>query len=337
MNHNDPTKMTDHIVKYLAGEASPAEAMQLDDWLADPANVVEFERVRQLWQRLPGATLQQTPATEAVWQELTGRLAVRNRPVGVRSMVTRLSIAAAVGMLVIATVWWWGLPKQATPPSVVALKEQRSAGQGEIKQLTMPDGSAITLHDISAIQYADNFGTSDRHLQLQGEAYFEVVPNRARPFTISIADLTIKVVGTAFNVKDITPSGNIEVQVLSGVVTMMTDRAEISVHKGQTGIYDIRRKRLQLLDTVDVNSLSYATHSFEFDNLTLREVYAYLGKAFNVQYRFEDPAAGNCRLTARFDNRSLDYILQILDATLNLTSSRQGDTIVINGAGCPVQ
>ncbi|WP_276482556.1 FecR domain-containing protein [Paraflavitalea pollutisoli] len=335
MNHNDPTNKTDDIVKYLAGEATPAEAMALEDWLIDPANAEEFEHVYQLWQRLPGAPVLLTPAVDGEWQELQERLRAGSKPSLLRRIGPRMAVAASIGLLVIATVGWWLSARQVAAPSPNALTEQQATGADNSKQITMPDGSAITLHHNSAIQYAGAFGTTHRHLQLQGEAFFEVVPDSTRPFTIRIADVTIKVVGTAFNVKDITPSGNIEVQVLSGVVNMITDQQQISVRKGQSGTYDASRKSLRLSDTVDINSMSYATHSFEFDNVPLREVYASLGKTFNRQFRFEDPATGDCRVTARFDQRSLEYILQIIDATLNLHSSQQGNTIVITGVGCP--
>lgn len=334
MNQHDQPNMTDHIVKYLAGEASPAEAMALDDWRANPDNAREYDRIRQLWYRLSHMEGLQLPATDAEWQVLQDRLSVKRTPPPQSMLHRRWLAAAAIGLLVLGAAWW-GLVQYRSPASAAVhfTKEQSTVGH-EIKKLALPDGSAITLHQNSTIQYVDDFGTASRQLLLQGEAYFAVTPDSTMPFTISVADLTIRVVGTAFNVREDTASGNIEVQVTLGVVRLLAANQEITVHKGQTGVYDTRRLRLYVSEVVDMNSMGYATHSFAFDDLTLREVFDYLGKAFNVQYRFEDASLGNCRLSARLEDRSLEYILQILDATLNTQSMLQGDTVVVAGEGC---
>jgi len=320
--------------KFLCGEANAEEAMQLDDWLADPANAREFQRIRQLWQQLSDGPAPEPPPLEQAWAALESRLPAQEKPAVVKPLGARMMVAAAIVLLLILPLLWL-LRQQPTPAvSKEVFGHTQVTNDQEIKTVTIPDGTTITLHHNSSISYSNHFNGSNRRVLFRGEGFFNVVPNSQLPFTINIAELTIKVVGTSFNVKDITPSGNIEVQVLSGVVNLSTSTQEITVQKGHTGIFDPKRHVLSSAGVVDVNSVSYATQSFQFNDLSLGEACRYLEKAFNVTIRFNNPALADCRLSARFDNKSLPYILNIMNVTLNTTSRQQGNTLYLDGQGC---
>ncbi|MDF2192123.1 FecR domain-containing protein [Paraflavitalea sp. CAU 1676] len=332
MNSNDHIMFTELITKYLCGDATPAEALALDDWLADPENARQFRQIRQLWDQLPGNAAPPVPDAQQAWEALNAQLPPAGKPARLLTLRYRWLAAAAI-LLLLLPLWWFLKPSPVQPPAN-SIAYTATTGAGEIKPVTIPDGTAITLHHNSTITYSTGFNQLDRAVQLRGEAYFDVTHNTQLPFTISIADLTIQVVGTSFNVRDITPSGNIEVQVLSGMVKMFTSTQAIMVPKDHTGIYDVQKRSLYLAGTIDVNSVSYATKSFQFNDLTVQEACQYLEKAFNIQFQFDQPSLAGCRLSARFDNRTLPYILNILNATLNTNSRRQGNLITLSGKGC---
>lgn len=334
MNANNNNTIMDLISKYLAGEANAEEAMQLDDWLANPDNAREFKRIRALWERLPGTDTLRPLSSQQAWTELEPLLPPARKPVITRFLLNRYAAAAVTGLLIILSFVWFNRSKEPRShiPDDPAYITQATAG--DIKTATMPDGTTITINQHSAVKYTTGFNKTDRQVILQGEAYFDVVPDKNNPFMISIADLTIKVVGTSFNVREFTPPGIIEVQVQSGVVNMYTAQKEIMVHKGQSGIYSIPDQELYVKDTLDINSVGYATKTFSFNDIALTDACRYLEKAFHVTIVPDAQKMAACRLSARFDNKPLDYILNVINATLNTTSSRQGNTIYINGNGC---
>jgi transmembrane sensor len=333
MNAHNNQSITDLISKYLAGEANAAEAMLLDDWLTEPDNAREFKRIAALWDQLPGAATPQIPTTHQAWAALEPLLPPAQGPVLVRLLYNRYAAASVIGLLILVSFFWLIRSKEQSHPSN-ALTQITQATTSELKTAIMPDGSTITINKNSEVVYTTGFNRSDRQVVMKGECYFNVVPDKTHPFMISLYDLTIKVVGTSFNIRDLTPSGNIEVQVVSGVVKMYTQQKEIMVNKGQTGIYNKQQQELYVKDTLDINSIGYATKTFSFNDIAFTDACRYLEKAFNVTIDIDTERFAGCRLSAQFDNRPLPYILNIINATLNTTSQQEGNTIRISGNGC---
>lgn len=330
MNAHNNQSITDLISKYLAGEANASEAMLLDDWLAEPENAREFKRIAALWRQLPGTAIPDIPPTQEAWTALEPLLPANRRPLLIRLFFNRYAAASVIGLMLLVSLFWFTRSKEQ-PDELTRITK---ATTSELKTDTMPDGTTITIHKNSAVVYTTGFNKSDRQVAMKGECYFNVVPDKSKPFMISLYDLTIKVVGTSFNVRDFTPPGNIEVQVQSGVVKMYTQQKEITVNKGQTGIYNKQRQELYVKDTIDINSIGYATKTFSFNDIAFTDACRYLEKAFNVTIAIDAQQFAGCRLSAQFDNKSLSYILNIINATLNTTYQQQGNTIRINGNGC---
>lgn len=66
---------------------------------------------------------------------------------------------------------------------------------------TLDDGTKIILNRNSRFTYSDAYGTDQRKVNLEGEAYFEVAKNPERPFIVDMGNASIRVLGTTFSVK----------------------------------------------------------------------------------------------------------------------------------------
>ena len=321
--------------KYLAGEASPDEAMQMNEWLADPENRKEYEETLKVWNLLPGHHEPEKPSLSLAWSEI--QQAIREKGTGGYRKIffNRFAIAAVFTGLVVLGVLWFNR-KSSEPITATTTAEEhmvKEAGDS-IQNLIMPDGSAITLNKNSSIKYTNSFNQSTREVILEGESYFSVEPDPNKPFVIRMEGLSIKVIGTAFNVRTLPATSQIEVQVQSGIVELSSTKGSIRIRKGQTGMYRQTDQVLAIREGIDVNSLSYATKSFSFNDLSLPEVCAYLENSFQVSIRADKEKLGNCRITAQFDNKPLDYILDVISATLNTSYTKKGSNIFIHGEGC---
>ena len=85
---------------------------------------------------------------------------------------------------------------------------------------------------------------------------------------------------------------------------------------------------------IDLNSMSYATRSFQFNDQPLLEVCRYLEKSFDVRIDVDRRKFSDCRITAQFDNKSLSYILDVITATVDATYERSNEQVIIEGKGC---
>ena len=335
MNSENNKSEMDLIAKYLAGEATPEEAMQLDDWLTEPENRKIFEQAQKLYRHMPGSTAE-VPSMQNEWMHLHDKMnsrKVSGQKVLRMPVLRYIAAACVVGVIAFISFMLITNTKKDQTDKMELAVFKTSAGN-EVRTDTMPDGSTITINKNSSISYTSAFNTINREVQLSGESYFDIVPDNTKPFIITVDDLKIKVVGTSFNVRKIPSDKTIEVQVVKGIVKMYTKEKEITVIKGQTGIYTRHDHALKLKNTLDVNSIGYATKTFSFTDISLTEVCDYLEKAFNVTIKLDAEKFAECRLTAQFKDKTLTYILDVINATLNTTYTQNSNTIYINGNGC---
>jgi transmembrane sensor len=87
-------------------------------------------------------------------------------------------------------------------------------------QLTLPDGSKVWLNAASSLTYPTAFTGNSRTVELAGEAYFEVVHDGKRPFTVNAGGQTIRDIGTHFNVNAYTDEPAQVTTLLEGAVSV---------------------------------------------------------------------------------------------------------------------
>jgi transmembrane sensor len=202
------------VVQLHGAERSATLEAAFRAWLAaDPEHRHEFERVNQVWLEVPEVPL----------GGIT-RLAHWNLP----RVMSRWSIAAVVllalgiGAIGVYQAWFAGV---------------YTTGVGEQRTIRLQDGTRLTLNSDSKIVV--RFAKAQRHVTLaRGEAYFEVVHDRHRPFIVTVGDHDITDVGTVFMVRY--GNGNAAITLLAGKVTVsnaiITGAAAAMSQRGETQV-----------------------------------------------------------------------------------------------------
>ena len=190
---------------------------------------------------------------------------------------------------------------------------------------TLPDGSVITLNKNSVLSYPSKFNRETRSIALKGEAFFEVVPDKKKPFMVQVNDVTIRVVGTSFNVRS--EKGITEVIVETGVVqvtragkTVELRPKEKVIVKSQDSVFVKEAEKEQLHNY-------YRTKEFVCDNTPLWKLVEVLNEAYDTTIIIDRPALRNLQISTTFTNESLDQILNVISLTFNINVTRTEDTI----------
>jgi ferric-dicitrate binding protein FerR (iron transport regulator) len=102
--------------------------------------------------------------------------------------------------------------------SPVMQTSEVTARPGARTKLVLPDGSQVWLNSGSRLHYKNDFNTRLREVELDGEAFFEVAKNADHPFIVHTSAINVKVLGTAFNVKSYPKESIIETTLLRGMV-----------------------------------------------------------------------------------------------------------------------
>lgn len=205
------------------------------------------------------------------------------------------------------------------------------------QEVTLPDGSTITLNANTEITYAKSLAEDGtRTVELTGEAFFEVERNPERPFVVKMKGGTVEVLGTSFNIQAYKKMDVINVVVATGVVRLGSGLPKESVvlQAGDRGILNIKNNQVNQQMNTDVNFLAWKTRQIVFEDMSLDQVIQTLNKLYDADITISAESAGDCNVTVTFDHQSLEAILKVLEETLDLSYVENGDNIEIVSTGC---
>jgi ferric-dicitrate binding protein FerR (iron transport regulator) len=196
------------------------------------------------------------------------------------------------------------------------------APMGSHTTFELPDGSKVWLNSGSSIRFPQKFTGGKRMVELDGEAYFEVVHDPDKPMIVKADDIYVKVLGTKFNVMNY-DDGEIEVTLLRGSVSLNTKARDekhlnelIRLKPGQQAIYKKDEHRLSYRKVNVDKYVAWTTGKVMFENDPLDEVARQIGRAFNIIVEIEEEDVANYTFTATFIDESLPQILKLIKLAL---------------------
>jgi transmembrane sensor len=185
------------VIRLRSGEAAKADRDACKAWRdADPRHEAAWQEAEAAW--AVAADLDQDRTTGLVRPGKPRKK--RQTP---RKALLLLGAAAAA-----AALGW-------------SLKDgwhDYSAGTAQVRTVTLPDGSRVTLNARAAVD-ADFTAGARRVTIARGEVFFEVAPDRSRPFVVATRNTRVVVTGTAFNVRQrLSSADDVEIAVTENAV-----------------------------------------------------------------------------------------------------------------------
>jgi transmembrane sensor len=199
----------------------------------------------------------------------------------------------------------------------------------------LADGSTLELNTASAARV--QFTAAERRVELDsGEAHFEVAHDTARPFVVSAGGVTVRAVGTAFNVRYV--SGAVEVIVTEGKVTVgpaLSSTSATLVAANQRLALPLApaaapatAPAIERLAPADVRAmLAWQRRVTDFSDTPLSEVTARFNRHNILQLVITDPALGSRRISGIFALDDVEAFVRLLERDGIIRAERQGDTI----------
>lgn len=217
------------LVRYFSGEASEEEKAAIHQWLEeDEGNRKQFinERIRF------DASL---VADERNIQSSGAKK--RNAVVW-----NALKIASAI-LLLVGSSYFFSLyfsnPQDAVTRSIHVPAGSRTS-------FTLPDGTLVWLNSKTTLQYPNTFSKKQRVVELNGEAYFEVTPDKEKTFIVKTGKYNVEVLGTTFNVEAYADKPAFSTALFSGRVKLYKDGEMNSLHLGPGNTADLVNDRLEV-------------------------------------------------------------------------------------------
>lgn len=149
--------------------------------------------------------------------------------------------------------------------------------------IRLSDGTMVWLNAASSIRFPATFSGKERQVEVTGEAYFEVAPDVARVFKVTVNDMQVMVLGTHFNVMAYEEERMIKTTLLEGAVKVSRQDKTVVLKPGQQA-QSGATGAIQLASGVDVNEvIAWKNNLFWFENADIRSVMRQVARWYNVE------------------------------------------------------
>lgn len=348
------------MVKSIDGSASAEELVELQYFLDQNA---EYGELKHLTDRL-STTLTTASAElkdddikkgiDSIWNNIEKS---QVRGLGYTGTVRRIykyrwSAAAAIFLLltlITALIVKQYIPGQRGTESVVS-QFSLKVPNAKTATVVLSDGTTVRLNAGSTLYYPKKFNETSREVRLVGEAFFKVARNARRPFLVHTDKLTIRVLGTIFNVKAYPQDAKTETTLLSGKVKvelndhkdkeifllpnekLIVDNSAIAAqpgpaHNGTNEEYEILS--LPGTATTAVKETAWLEDKLIFTNDSFKEVANQLERKYDVTIVFEDSALETERISGILKNEPLEKALELFKMTTSFKFHIEGRSVFL--------
>lgn len=256
----------------------------------------------------------QIPRAER-WKQLEAKLDGDTQSFKVKPMVW-IRYAAAVVIALGTIVYFYSTTDITTV----------TTAQGETKSTTLPDGSVVTLNGNSSIEYDAADWPEDRHIQLKGEAFFEVEKNGSG-FVVESENARVAVLGTSFNVS--IENETTIVACVTGKVSVdnKTDSKKIELTRGLgTTVKGETLSEAYTINTGEV--MSWMNADLNFKNTDLTKVFQTLEKRYNTAIVVKKQV-DSLTFTGNLASGTLNSALKTICLSAGLQYSVRSDSTIV--------
>lgn len=325
------TKDFEIIARYLAGEMSNEELYQFEKQIETfPENKNIIVEMKNQWEKMGSYKNNKEIDANKGWESLYSRLSTdqlipENRFVEHRLAPVWVKWAASIIVIMtIASLSFYTVFR--SNPTLISLK---TGTESNTLIQTLNDGSVVYLANNTTFSYPEKFTSSERKVNLNGEAYFDITPNPKKPFRIETDKVIVEVLGTAFNVKS--ESGDLfELVVERGKVrvTLKSDPSQTQIVLPGEKI-SANNNHLVKIKNEDSNYFAWKTKQMQFKDESLSNIVNVINKNYKSDIQLINKEIGDRKLTVTFYNNSLARITELICLSLNLSKQEQSDSTII--------
>lgn len=341
-----------YLHKYLSGECNAKEKEAVKKWLnASKQNQEYFEALKLIWDVSPKKNI--TVDAEAAWesvrpQNLKKTKSIKNPVLPsagqqknnysgsfIRQHAHAFAYSfAAAAVILIAVMFTQFVPENKVPTQPTQEMQEVITERGQRTTLRLIDGTRIQLNVESQLEIPADFNSTDRQVYLEGEAYFEVVSNPAKPFIVHTPEGVTKVLGTKFAVRTYPCDSQVQVVVVEGKVSLgpNEDGTAQAVHltRNRRGIYT-KNGNLEVTEIENLDEhIGWKAGKLTFRNAPLTEVRQRLERWYDIEITFKNEFSSlSRRLTASFKNEPLTEVLKVTALALDVKYEREGQEVII--------
>jgi transmembrane sensor len=344
------SRIIELMAKKLGKNASVEELKELERLLAENPSYGLLEAVVGSLKGSPEHFERNIPEGELAnsgWGRLAGRLqeavGMEERGRGRMPWIWGRVAAAAVIVVVCGGALWY-FRGDKNPFKAQYVDRELKVGYGERSKIVLSDGSTVWLNAGSKLSYPDVFTGDKREVSLEGEAFFDIARHVDMPFFVHAGKVTIKVLGTRFDVKAYRGEAAVSTTLISGKVQVMLDgepdkkivlspNEKLMVMNSVTGAVtggNALHYQVQGVPKAGDDSLpetAWVENRLVLSNETFEDVASVLERRYDVQIEIADARLKEEHVSGVFERETIQQVLDILKMTTKFKYSIEGKKV----------
>lgn len=313
------------ITKYLDKSITRDECAELYKNLSnDKTKLSYFIEIKDLW-LYSTALWRSAITTQQALEKLKARIKKHQALSRFKKTIYYGSQIAAV--IIVAIIF-------LTTTTTTEYKRHILLTTSQKAKITLSDGTIVWLNKNSKLVYPEKFKSTERNVFLEGEAYFEVVKNKNRPFFVRSNSQEIKVLGTSFNIKDRPEDNYVETTLLSGAISLRpaTDSIPIILAPNERIRFNKLTQSAQKDTVLAREHIVWATEEMAFNNDPLTNVLSYLENKYNLQIICPSEISDTLHVTLVVRNETQEEILKEISHITHLQYTIYEDSVYFSPA-----
>lgn len=357
-SHYDIERIKELIAEYLAGSLSDEEENVLFFSIRNnPEYRRLFAEVQQVWQIAALAQHSDPGILESQWNKLKDRIQATTHNISTpihlltgsrRTIRIFLAGAAAATVLLISPLFIFLSRHKPNELKDQPFNFTVNVPNGTRSEITLTDGTRVWINAGSILKYAPNYNLKSREVELCGEAFFQVVTNKNKPFIVKTSGISITAFGTSFNVKAYPEEHTITATLVEGKIkvegtnrdkkrfayvlkpnqNVVIEKDPLPTQKEVTAgsekdnaaskqkiIYPIY-KSIRLNEQINtLPYISWKDKRWIIEKESLNDLIVSLERRYNVKISFDSQELRNFTFTGIIQNETFEQVLKILQLT----------------------
>lgn len=312
------------IEKYLRGDATLQERELVKSWYeTDPAFGDWWEReLRNSGMAMDNDVQQRIYA--AIIHKHCEESAPQKRTIWHKTFF--LTVAAAAVTAAIAV----GATLSMTRPDAPSAQPMMLATEaGNRSEITLPDGSVVTLNACSTLGYEYDSAQGCRVAHIEGEAYFEIAPDKEHPFVVVADEVKVHCVGTEFNVRAYADDEFVDVTLNDGMVSVVSKYTSHNLQPGMKASYNKVTGQLRKSRVTPEHYNAWTQGQLRFNDEPLENIARAISRTYGVKVIIETPGLDSQRYTGTLARGSIDAALATLVSASDLNCRYLPDESIV--------
>ncbi len=343
----------DLLRKFSTGDLSPHESKEFTEILKEGDQNEELKRIlTAYWEKTENVQID--VPTNKLFESLKagmGNAGMKARVSSRHKMLYTFMKYAAVVLITFGGTWFAKDFISYREIKPLSLKRTESLHPNEISVLygskskvTLPDGSTVNLNSGSVLRYPARFSNESRNVTVEGEAYFDVKKDSSHPFYVRTNGVTVRVLGTKFNVKSYPDEKTVEMTLVTGKIELYANNREINnknrlltLAPNEQAVFKVKKGNNDSIESVEYNKqldvtpiISWKDNQLIFKDEKLISLAHKLERWYNVDIDIQDEKLRSMTFSGVFVKETIEQSLNALKVAAPFRYKMEKNKVVIS-------